>query len=829
MGSTDPLPYHAEDPQITRRRIAELADVTRPTVTVWERRSADFPTPRRADGTGYFLQSDILGWLDGRPVPLHLRQPGEGPNATYGARARRSLAGVRGEQPDQPARAVARFPTQPSRPLTTERPDQRDRAVVQELMGRLADQVRGSGSMENYLHLVFGVQYLRATSGDRWETVRARSEAAAKAGNGHGRSGAAGTGATGAELLDLIGRTVDEEVRRLGMLRSFTASLSKLTPRKAGDVARVVDLVGRLGDNAFQLVIDEYERHARLRSREFFTPQGLVRVMAAIARTSLGRAPLTVYDPYVRGGEFLAESVAVSEGVRTMHPEAEPVKVFGQTTSPDAALLASLNLALRGVRPRVRLVREAPWAAVRDGEGPAADLVLTNPPFNMKDSAGEVCRTGTWAYGAPPRDNDNLAYAQHVLASLRPGGRAAIVMPNKAGNSRSGAETAIRGAIVEAGVLECVIGMPAKLFSGTAVPVSVWLLRHPAEPCDGVLFLDARHLGVKKGSRRVLSEDDLQVILDTYRKESGHLPPLTYPAYEDQYGPYGSRPVPSALVERQRILDRDCSLNPLDHISAKGVVADGEANSAEDASSRAWLEVEVLRESSIQKDAHAASLCGEDGMGGSDWGDGQEWIDAKLADLCEIKAGPSFTRVGSKDRGPDEPVPVVFPRHLKDGRVTDTGVDRVSVELADRHPHYRLREGDILCVRSGKTARPALVQAEQTGWLMSPNVIRLRVREDREVDPEYLLGWLSRPESIAWIEDRSAATAAPSISTASLGGMTVRLPGLERQLRIAELLHGLEEQARAHLELATAVTRARALLAEQLMGRASQLRPFSSS
>ncbi|GAA3060653.1 hypothetical protein GCM10020254_00550 [Streptomyces goshikiensis] len=66
--------------------------------------------------------------------------------------------------------------------------------------------------------------------------------------------------------------------------------------------------------------------------------------------------------------------------------------------------------------------------------------------------------------------------------------------------------------------------------------------------------------------------------------------------------------------------------------------------------------------------------------------------------------------MGSKDRGPDEPVPVVFPRHLKDGRVTDTGVDRVSMELADRHPHYRLREGDILCVRSGKTARPALVE-----------------------------------------------------------------------------------------------------------------------
>ncbi|MFD9453335.1 N-6 DNA methylase [Streptomyces sp. NPDC059985] len=161
------------------------------------------------------------------------------------------------------------------------------------------------------------------------------------------------------ELLDLLGRTVDDELQHLGMQRSFRMSLSKLTPRKAGDLALVVELVDQLGGNAFQLFIDAYERRARLRSREFFTPQGLVRLMATIARTSLGRVPRTVYDPYVRGGECLAESVAASERIRRPNPELAPVTVFGQTTDPDPALLAGLNLLLLGVRPRVRLVRRA--------------------------------------------------------------------------------------------------------------------------------------------------------------------------------------------------------------------------------------------------------------------------------------------------------------------------------------------------------------------------------------------------------------------------------------------------------------------------------------
>ncbi|MFF5447106.1 N-6 DNA methylase [Streptomyces sp. NPDC012888] len=672
--------------------------------------------------------------------------------------------------------------------------------MVRELMGPLADQVRGAGTMVDYAQLLVALHFLRGASDASWQAVRAHAREAA---------GSAAGGAAG-ELLEEIGRAVDQEVKRLGMMPYFTESLSQLTPRSAGHVAHVVDLVGKLdGNDAFQLIIDEYETHARLRSREFFTPRGVVRLMGALARTSFGKGAEAVYDPYVRGGEFLAESVAAARLIRQRRPDLKPLRVFGQTTRREAALLASLNLALHGVRSGVRLADEEPWRDRNRAGAGWADLVLTNPPFNMKDSSGQARRTGTWAYGPPPLDNDNFAYLQHVLASLREGGRAAVVMPNKAGNSGSAAERAIRRAMVEAGVVECIIALPAKLFSGTAVPVSVWLLRHPSDPHERVVFLDARHLGTKKGPRRTLEEEDLRAVLGTYRAQAGYQQPALFDDPEPEWG------VPHATVDRDRLLKEDCSLNPLDHITPSET-PDRKGGADEDALWLARDELTRLVEHSGDADAHAASMLREvtPDPGARET---TRWRTAKLAQLCDMKAGPSYSRLGGKDRAPGGVVPVVFPKHLREGRVTDTGEERVSWELAKRLPQFTLEAGDILCVRSGKTKPPALVTPDQSGWLMSPNVIRLRPREAAEVDPAYLLNWLHREEVRAWVTDRAAATAAPSISVATLGRLEVRLPPLPEQRRIAAVLQSLDEQARTHQQLAAAAARTRALLAEQVM------------
>lgn len=171
-------------------------------------------------------------------------------------------------------------------------------------------------------------------------------------------------------------------------------------------------------------------------------------------------------------------------------------------------------------------------------------------------------------------------------------------------------------------------------------------------------------------------------------------------------------------------------------------------------------------------------------------------------------------------------MPVVSPKHLRDGEVSDSGDERVSSELAGRLERYRLKAGDIVCVRTGAMGPPALVRKDQTGWLMSSNVIRLRCREGAEVLPDYLLAVLSRPEAVDWVRDRAAATAVPFISKAVLGSQEVLLPLLDVQQEIVESLVLLRERSTAHRELAAALTRARALLVEHLTGsRTSAVSP----
>lgn len=225
-----------------------------------------------------------------------------------------------------------------------------------------------------------------------------------------------------------------------------------------------------------------------------------------------------MYDPYFRGGELLgaAADIALWAG-RGPGAADEPLpELLGQTPKRVTLSLASMNLALRGVRFVLQLKTAGrPWEETWPRE--PVDLVLTNPPFNMKDALRETTRTGHWPYGAPPVGNDNLAYPQYVLSVLAEGGRAVVVMPNKAGNSGNTAERAIRHALVERGVVECVVAMPDKLFSGTSVPVCLWLMRHPSDAGDHVLFLDARNLGdVRRGGRRVLAYDDVHAVIDSY-------------------------------------------------------------------------------------------------------------------------------------------------------------------------------------------------------------------------------------------------------------------------------------------------------------------------
>ena len=103
--------------------------------------------------------------------------------------------------------------------------------------------------------------------------------------------------------------------------------------------------------------------------------------------------------------------------------------------------------------------------------------ILANPPFNISDWGGERLREDPrWKYGIPPAGNANFGWLQHILHHLGPNGTAGVVLANGSMSSSQSGEGDIRKAMIEGGVVDCMIAMPGQLFYSTQIPACLWFL-----------------------------------------------------------------------------------------------------------------------------------------------------------------------------------------------------------------------------------------------------------------------------------------------------------------------------------------------------------------
>ena len=202
--------------------------------------------------------------------------------------------------------------------------------------------------------------------------------------------------------------------------------------------------------------------------------------------------------------------------------------VYGQESNYTTWRLCKMNLAVRGIDADIRWNAEGSFhkdelADLR------ADFILANPPFNISDWGGDRLREDArWRFGPPPAGNANYAWLQHILHHLSPNGTAGVVLANGSMSSQQSGEGAIRKAMVEADVMDCMIALPGQLFYSTQIPACLWFLaRNKAngglrDRRGEVLFIDARKLGhLVDRTRRELSDEDIARIADTYHAWRG--------------------------------------------------------------------------------------------------------------------------------------------------------------------------------------------------------------------------------------------------------------------------------------------------------------------
>jgi hypothetical protein len=161
-------------------------------------------------------------------------------------------------------------------------------------------------------------------------------------------------------------------------------------------------------------------------------------------------------------------------------PDQPPAEIHGQEKDPVLARLGGLRLALRGsaairVQPGDSLLADA---FAQD----AVDTVLCHPPSNERHwGHDELAYDPRWEYGLPTRAESELAWVQHALARLRPGGTAVLLLPPAVASRRTGRR--IRAALLRRNALRAVIALPAGAAPPHSLPLHLWILVRPgAEP-----------------------------------------------------------------------------------------------------------------------------------------------------------------------------------------------------------------------------------------------------------------------------------------------------------------------------------------------------------
>jgi len=329
-----------------------------------------------------------------------------------------------------------------------------------------------------------------------------------------------------------IGKFIDDA---MGLIERENATLKGVLPRdysrpgldktKLGELVDIISNIG-FGQRAakskdvlgrvYEYFLGKFASAEGKGGGEFYTPQGIVRLMVEMLEPYKGR----IYDPCCgSGGMFVQSEKFVEEhGGRR-----GDVAVRGQESNHTTWRLARMNLAIRGIDANLGS-RNADTFLADLHPDLKADFILANPPFNMSDWGGERLRQDVrWRFGLPPASNANYAWIQHIIHHLAPTGTAAFIMANGSMSTDTGGEGDIRRAIIEADLVDCMVALPGQLFYTTQIPVCLWFIardkkNHKFRDRRGqTLFIDARKMGVLTDRvHRELTDAEVSKIAATY-------------------------------------------------------------------------------------------------------------------------------------------------------------------------------------------------------------------------------------------------------------------------------------------------------------------------
>ncbi|GII80672.1 hypothetical protein Sru01_56540 [Sphaerisporangium rufum] len=174
------------------------------------------------------------------------------------------------------------------------------------------------------------------------------------------------------------------------------------------------------------------------------------------------------------------------------------------------------------------------------------------------------------------------------------------------------------------------------------------------------------------------------------------------------------------------------------------------------------------------------------------------WRQLRLGDVADIQPGPANVKSELLPVG-DKGVPVVTPSEVNWFSLDRRAARSVSAGTAGRLTRYRIRAGDLICVRTGDLGRAALAGPENEGWILGTSCMRLRLADS--VNAGYALRYLHHPKVRDWIRVNARYSAIPSVSAQVLRDLPFVMAPPGVQSSVADILGALERRIAAHRDL----------------------------
>ncbi|GAB3842943.1 type I restriction-modification system subunit M [Hymenobacter jeollabukensis] len=298
-----------------------------------------------------------------------------------------------------------------------------------------------------------------------------------------------------------LGATKDMKRRLKHLIEDFRAI--DLTP----DHLTSQDVIG----DVYEYLIERFASNAGKKAGEFYTPKAVSALLAQLVEPRPGDR---ICDPTCGSASLL-----IRTGQQV--PNGGSFALYGQELNGATYALARQNCVLHFQDDAVLVQGDTLTnPLLTDGDRLLRfNVVVANPPFSLDKWGHETAAADPYRRfhrGLPPKSKGDFAFISHLVETMtETDGRGGVVVPHGV-LFRGAAEGKIRRQLLEEGLIEAVIGLPANLFFGTGIPTAIILLRRQ-RPTTDVLFVDASRLYTDVRTRAMLMPEHAARIVDVVK------------------------------------------------------------------------------------------------------------------------------------------------------------------------------------------------------------------------------------------------------------------------------------------------------------------------